>query len=121
MRAELRAAELGLARAWELGIKKVILELDSLSAVLSIEGTTVADSRHGPIIHQIRQLRSREWQVVVRHCFREANRVADLIADCGHSQVLGTHLYDVYPLNIRSAFLSDCIGVSFPRMIHIND
>ncbi|CAN1121589.1 Putative ribonuclease H protein At1g65750 [Linum perenne] len=38
MRAELRAAEIGLANAWELGAKKVILELDSLAAVHVIEG-----------------------------------------------------------------------------------
>ncbi|CAN1167296.1 hypothetical protein LINPERHAP2_LOCUS27152 [Linum perenne] len=40
MRAELRAAKIGLTRAWDLGIKKVILvilDLDSLPLVLSIE------------------------------------------------------------------------------------
>ncbi|CAN1189887.1 hypothetical protein LINPERHAP2_LOCUS40166, partial [Linum perenne] len=50
MRAELRAAEIGLTKAWELGAKKVILELDSLVAVNAIEGFPLWDSRHGPIL-----------------------------------------------------------------------
>ncbi|CAN1257963.1 hypothetical protein LINPERPRIM_LOCUS9751 [Linum perenne] len=38
-----------------MGFKKVIIELDSRSTVLSIEGSPMVDSRHGPIIHRIQQ------------------------------------------------------------------
>ncbi|CAN1345042.1 hypothetical protein LINPERPRIM_LOCUS40234 [Linum perenne] len=55
MRAELRGAEIGLQLAWDLGLKNVILEVDSLSVVYSIEGTYSEDSRHGAILHQIRR------------------------------------------------------------------
>ncbi|CAN1855901.1 Putative ribonuclease H protein At1g65750 [Linum perenne] len=65
MRAELLAAEIGLSRAWDLGAKKVILELDSLAAVLSIQEPSEWDTRHGPTLRQIQLLRSRDWQVVV--------------------------------------------------------
>ncbi|CAN1174969.1 Putative ribonuclease H protein At1g65750, partial [Linum perenne] len=105
----------GLTRAWDLGFRKVILELDSLAAILSIEGPPVFDSRHGPIVHHIQQLRCREWQVVVRHCYREANRVADLFAHLGHSQELGIHFPILFPPNIRSALLSDCMGSRSPE------
>ncbi|CAN1148062.1 hypothetical protein LINPERPRIM_LOCUS37877, partial [Linum perenne] len=59
MRTKLRAAEIGLAKAWELRAKKVIFELDSIAVVLAIEESSSWDSRHGPIIFQIHQLRSR--------------------------------------------------------------
>ncbi|CAN1801944.1 hypothetical protein LINPERHAP1_LOCUS23174, partial [Linum perenne] len=36
LRAELRVVKIGLNRAWNLGAKKVIRELDSLAGVLSI-------------------------------------------------------------------------------------
>ncbi|CAN1848775.1 Putative ribonuclease H protein At1g65750 [Linum perenne] len=120
MRAELRAAELGLAHAWELGAKKVILELDSRAAVLAIDDKSSWDSRHGPILLRIHHLRSRDWQVIVRHCYREANRVADLLAHLGHCNTLGVHLLDFLPPPVRSALFSDCTGVSFPRIIPIN-
>ncbi|CAN1165431.1 hypothetical protein LINPERHAP2_LOCUS26148, partial [Linum perenne] len=61
-----------------------------------------------------------DWQVIVRHCYREANRVADLLAHLGHCNTLGVHLLDSLPLPVRSALFSDCTGVSFPRMIPIN-
>ncbi|CAN1130192.1 hypothetical protein LINPERPRIM_LOCUS13082 [Linum perenne] len=76
LRAKLRAVKIGLNRAWNLGAKKVILELDSLAGVLSIQESTTWDSRHGPILQQIQLLRSRDWQVVVQHCYMEANSVA---------------------------------------------
>ncbi|CAN1792681.1 Putative ribonuclease H protein At1g65750 [Linum perenne] len=120
MRAELRGAEMGLQTAWELGARKVILELDSLAAVLSIEGSDEFDSRHGPILYHIRQMREREWQVNVQHSFRESNRVADLLANLGHSFRLGVHQIVNFPPNIRRAILSYCIRVSFPRLIPIN-
>ncbi|CAN1138923.1 hypothetical protein LINPERPRIM_LOCUS24364 [Linum perenne] len=100
-----RAAEIGLTRALDLGFRKVILELDSLAAVISIEGPPVVDSRHGPIVHHIQQLRCRKWQVVVLHCYREANRAADLFAHFGHSRELGTH----FPAFISSEY-SECFA-----------
>ncbi|CAN1824868.1 Putative ribonuclease H protein At1g65750 [Linum perenne] len=120
MRAELRAAEIVLTRAWELGAKKVILELDSLAAVLSIQEPSTWDSRHGPTLLQIQLLRSRDWQVVVQHCYREANRVADLLAHLGHSNSLGTHPIVSWPSNIRSACFSDCTGCPTPELFLFN-
>ncbi|CAN1126018.1 Putative ribonuclease H protein At1g65750 [Linum perenne] len=117
MRAELLAAEIGLTLAWDLGAKKVILELDSLAAVLSIQEPSTWDSRHGPTLRQIQLLRSRDWQVVVQHCYREDNRVADLLAHSGHCNSLGTHSIVSWPSNIRSACFSDCTRVSHPRTI----
>ncbi|CAN1182073.1 hypothetical protein LINPERHAP2_LOCUS35775 [Linum perenne] len=58
MIAELRAAEIGLSMAWDLDAKKVVFQLDFLSAFLALAGQPVEDSRHGPIINQILQLRN---------------------------------------------------------------
>ncbi|CAN1795098.1 hypothetical protein LINPERHAP1_LOCUS20495 [Linum perenne] len=75
--------------------------------VLPIDGECMEDSRHGSIVHQIQQLRNRDWlQVVVQHCYREANRVDDLFDHLGHSKTLGTHLIVSPPPNIWSALTS---------------
>ncbi|CAN1128830.1 hypothetical protein LINPERHAP2_LOCUS4880 [Linum perenne] len=65
-------------------------------------------------------MRKREWQVIVQHSFRESNRVADLLANLGHSFRLGVHQIIDFPPNIRRAILTNCIWVSFPRLIPIN-
>ncbi|CAN1184847.1 Putative ribonuclease H protein At1g65750, partial [Linum perenne] len=121
IREELRAAELGLQLAWNLGLHKVILQLDSQPVVSVIEGHQSDDTRHSPIIHQIQLLPSLNWQTKVFHIYREANQVADLLAHLGHSQALGTHTLDSLPPNICNALRSDCIGVSFPITISSNN
>ncbi|CAN1779703.1 Putative ribonuclease H protein At1g65750 [Linum perenne] len=120
MRAELRGAEIGLHIAWELGLRKVILELDSSSALAAILGSQPEDTRHGHIIQHIRNLRNRQWQVKLHHSYRETNQVADLLAHLGHRQSLGTHIVCDLPSNVLAALRSDCIGVVFPRSIIIN-
>ncbi|CAN1297777.1 Putative ribonuclease H protein At1g65750, partial [Linum perenne] len=120
MRAELRAATLGLSLAWDMGFRKVNLQLDSLAAIAAIKGTPESDTRHGHTIQQVRELCNRHWVVNLTHTYREGNRVADLLAHLGHSLAFGNHLITNCNPDIRMALLSDCIGVSFPRSISNN-
>ncbi|CAN1763098.1 hypothetical protein LINPERHAP1_LOCUS8681 [Linum perenne] len=95
MRAELRAASIRFKIAWELGYRKVHLQMDSLAAV---------------------KWRNRDWEIRISHVFREANRVADLLAHLRHNLPLGTHLNCPISKDIERCILSDCIGVAFPRV-----
>ncbi|CAN1215673.1 Putative ribonuclease H protein At1g65750 [Linum perenne] len=69
MRAELRAVVLGLELAWEMGMRKIQLQIDSQSSVLAIMRDHTDDSRHGHTIQHIRRLLSRDWLVDVSHIF----------------------------------------------------
>ncbi|CAN1266548.1 Putative ribonuclease H protein At1g65750, partial [Linum perenne] len=60
MRAELRGAEIGLAYAWILGFKKIILHMDSLAAVNAILGPPSDDLRHSHTLFEINNLRQRD-------------------------------------------------------------
>ncbi|CAN1180764.1 Putative ribonuclease H protein At1g65750 [Linum perenne] len=120
MRAELRAAAVGLSMVWDLGFRQVNLQLDSLAALAAIKGSSDTDGRHGHIIHRIRDLCSRDWTVNLTHTYREGNRVADLLAHLGHSLAFGSHFITDCNPDIRMALLADCIGVSFPRTLSNN-
>ncbi|CAN1304237.1 hypothetical protein LINPERPRIM_LOCUS26126 [Linum perenne] len=100
MRAELRAAEFGLQLAWKLGFRKIHLQMDSKSAITSIQGKNEEDSRH---------------------VFREANRVADLLAHHGHNLDFGISVDCAYPSVIDREIWNDFIGASSPRVILFND
>ncbi|CAN1137709.1 Putative ribonuclease H protein At1g65750 [Linum perenne] len=117
MRAELRAAEIGLTTAWGLGLKKVILQMDSFSAVSAIEEQLSDVSRHSSIIHLIQTLRSRNWQTKVVHIFREANCGADYLANLGHSYCFGLHLFSQPNSSLAYWLRFDLIGVASPRAI----
>ncbi|CAN1165927.1 Putative ribonuclease H protein At1g65750 [Linum perenne] len=117
MRAELRAAAIGFRIAWELCFRKVHLQIDSLAALNAIRGGADSDGRHSLLIRQIQEWRNRDWEVCISHVFREANRVADLLAHLGHDLPFGSHLNCPISQDIERCILSDCIGVAFPRTI----
>ncbi|CAN1197414.1 Putative ribonuclease H protein At1g65750 [Linum perenne] len=91
MKAELRAAEFGLVIAWDKGFMKIHLQLDSLAAITASLGDHEEDSRHGRTVLRYRELLSREWEVDLRHVYREENRAANYLATLGHSLPLGNH------------------------------
>ncbi|CAN1799870.1 Putative ribonuclease H protein At1g65750, partial [Linum perenne] len=62
MRAELRAAAFGFRIAWELGFKKVHLQMDSLAVVNDIRAEDDRDGRHSLLIISIREWRNRDWE-----------------------------------------------------------
>ncbi|CAN1142183.1 hypothetical protein LINPERPRIM_LOCUS25888 [Linum perenne] len=53
MRAELHAAAIGLKIVWDLGFKKVHLQVDSLEAIDAIKAEIDDDERHNSIIMHI--------------------------------------------------------------------
>ncbi|CAN1136200.1 Putative ribonuclease H protein At1g65750 [Linum perenne] len=121
MRAELRAAEFGLMIAWDRGVKKVHLQLDSTAAIAAILGDHVEDSRHGRTLGAINELRSRDWEVSISHTFREGNTVADLLAHHGHSLDFGLFVDCLYPHEVNQAIWNDHVGTCFPRLINLNE
>ncbi|CAN1247436.1 hypothetical protein LINPERPRIM_LOCUS6329 [Linum perenne] len=40
-------------------------------------------------------MRNRDWDVTIHYIYREANNVADYLANLGHDFVIGTHVVPV--------------------------
>ncbi|CAN1743222.1 Putative ribonuclease H protein At1g65750 [Linum perenne] len=98
-RAELRGAVHGLSIAWNLGYRRVLVQMDSAAAIAILEAK-------GEIDHQ--------------HIYREANKAADSLANRGHSLGLGCHLISGSDRGLGLYLRYDCIGVSENRLILIN-
>ncbi|CAN1845242.1 hypothetical protein LINPERHAP1_LOCUS37777 [Linum perenne] len=64
----MRGAIIGLQLAWELGQRKVVLQVDSRGAI---------------------QLLQEDWEVSIRHACREGNDAVDFLAGIGHGYPLG--------------------------------
>lgn len=79
--AELWGIFRGLQIAWKLGIKKLIVESDSYSAIQSITAYIKEEHPRLCLVHRIRDWIKKEWEVVILHTFREGNRSADWIAN----------------------------------------
>ncbi|CAN1746338.1 Putative ribonuclease H protein At1g65750 [Linum perenne] len=63
----------------------------------------------------------REWRVEIRHVYREANKVADFLANQGHLFPFGTHLFPLSDCNLGHILRYDCLGISEPRFILIDN
>ncbi|KAJ9187375.1 hypothetical protein P3X46_002836 [Hevea brasiliensis] len=81
MLAKIFALPFGLQLAWDSGCRKVEVDMDSLATIHLISGSPAANARYSSLLLQIHGLLKRSWQVASSHCYREANRVADVLVN----------------------------------------
>ncbi|CAN0899546.1 Putative ribonuclease H protein At1g65750 [Linum grandiflorum] len=68
-----------------------------------------------------RELCSRQWEVHLSHIYREANNVADYLANLGHALSYGMHIFDSPDRGLSHWLHYDLIGVSLPRLLRISN
>ncbi|XP_010484806.1 PREDICTED: uncharacterized protein LOC104763089 [Camelina sativa] len=115
--AELWGVYYGLYTAWEKGITRVELEVDSELVVGFL--TTVIEDSH-PLSFLVRlcyDFISRDWIVRIGHMYREANRLADGLANYALLLPLGFHSFVLSLEPVRSIVLQDLVGFSLPRSV----
>ncbi|CAN1191383.1 Putative ribonuclease H protein At1g65750 [Linum perenne] len=90
-RAELTGAVVGLQRAWELGVRKVEVQMDSSCSINMLEGKSNLEHQHAGLVLRFKQLAERSWTIRLTHIYREGNHLADHLANKGHDLDYGTH------------------------------
>ena len=58
-----------------------------------------------------------EWEVKVTHCYREANRAADWLANFGVTSQEKFVMLQAVPRDLHAVLLEDLGGVAWPRWI----
>jgi len=117
MKAEIQVVLRGLKLAQELAITKLWIQLDSQVLVGMLQGEIAWCPRHRFLLQQCRDLIiGREWMVRVTHCFREANQVANRLANLGITTSLGVTILQHPHLEVRDVLLTDCMGAAWPRI-----
>ncbi|PKI64355.1 hypothetical protein CRG98_015215 [Punica granatum] len=71
--AELWAVRTGLQLAWDLGHRKVILEVDSAAVVHLLQTMQDSASTNGALLQDIRSLLDWYWSVMMTRTLREGN------------------------------------------------
>ena len=117
-RAELLAVLRGLVVAWEGDHRKVHVELDSEVVVRMLVEDPPASSPFIQIIRKCHAFIKRDgWEVKITHCYREANRAADWLANYGVLNHQSVALLEAVPKDLHAVLLEDLGGVSWPRMV----
>ncbi|CAN1165414.1 Putative ribonuclease H protein At1g65750 [Linum perenne] len=104
-RAEMRGAIIGLKIVWDLGFRRVEVQLDSAIAIslLSEEGNVT--HHHRSEVLDFRELKGRDWIISFRHTYREGNKAVDHLASRGFSLPIGLHLIPTTDCNLGFSFV----------------
>lgn len=117
-RAEIRAVAYGIDCAWRIGIRKLIVQIDSLSGILALKSM---EPYGGVCVHIINHCRTllnkQEWEVVLVHCYREGNRAADWLANKGVGQANKVDVIEDPPPELRRIIAEDIRGVELPPLL----
>lgn len=117
-RAELLAVVRGLVVAWNGGHRRIQLTVDSEVVVRALVDEVSPTSPFYHIIKKCKELVSRaEWRVSIQHCYREANRAADWLANYGVGLSPKMVLLEAAPAGLRAVLLEDLSGVALARMV----
>ncbi|CAI0375210.1 unnamed protein product [Linum tenue] len=73
-RAELRGVVEGLQLAWDLGFRRVKVQMDSKCACQILQSHHREDNRHSAVVARFQALIGRNWEVAISHVYRESNK-----------------------------------------------
>ncbi|CAN1856051.1 Putative ribonuclease H protein At1g65750 [Linum perenne] len=120
MRVELRGIAEGTKLAWDRGIRKLRIESDSKAAVEMLSSPSSSSNQHANIIEQFVDMSSQDWKISIHHIFREANCVADYLANLGHGMGLEIHLLDYPDVSLQYWLKFDLVGSCTSHLISNN-
>lgn len=113
VKAELLALLQGLRMAWMYGVKKLIIEVDSMSVFNQMQVLARQHHLHYFTIKACQEyIYSTHWSMVTEHCYREANRLADQLANLGIEQLEAFILLDHPPESVETNLVEDMLGVT---------
>ncbi|CAN0896272.1 Putative ribonuclease H protein At1g65750 [Linum grandiflorum] len=95
--------------------------MDSKTVIAILVKDFELDHQHTALVLQFKELCSRQWEVHLSHIYREANYVADYVANLGHCLSYGLHLFDSPDWGFSHWLRYNFIGVSLPRLVKIYD
>ena len=117
-KAEVMALLKGLELARELKISKLQIQLDNLACVQMLQAR---DSGRNECTHLLRQciqiIQCDDWEVQIRHVYREGNKAADWLANSGVVQLLPLSIFSSAPRGLSSILDEDLSGVATPRSV----
>ncbi|CAI0475133.1 unnamed protein product [Linum tenue] len=107
----------GLQLAWNLGLRRIRVEIDSQCAVQLLRNQDAPDHPHAVTIHRFQELFQRDWEVTIHHIYREGNKGADFLANYGHDLPLCLHNVSCSTRDFHHILLYDCQGLSETRLV----
>ncbi|CAI0584405.1 unnamed protein product, partial [Linum tenue] len=107
----------GLQLAWNLGCRRVRVELDSSCTIQLLESRSTDTHHHTTVVARYQELMRQGWEVTTSHIYRETNKCADYLASHGHSLSPGVHVMTRSVPLLYNFLMYDSQGLSEPRLV----
>ncbi|XP_056688793.1 uncharacterized protein [Spinacia oleracea] len=118
IKAEIMALIMGLELAQNLSIQQLEVQLDSMACVQILQNRELT---HGDCHHHINYCRAMiqdaRWIIMIKHVYREGNRVADWLANQGVAQSNRLNILQFVPVELSRILEEDRRGVALPRFV----
>ncbi|CAN1730076.1 Putative ribonuclease H protein At1g65750 [Linum perenne] len=93
--------------------------MDSQTAMaILLDSRPSIDHHHALEVFEFRDWMSKDWELRLKHIYREANQAADYLANFGHSLPRGCHSVPASDCNLAYHIRYDCMGITEPRMVN---
>jgi len=102
-----------------LGFRAVKVNVDSLVVANCINGNGHGSPSGGSLVFEIQRLINLDWEIVVKHSYKEANQCADALANFGCSLMGEITFFESCPAQFSHVLAADVIGISITRLIPI--
>lgn len=113
--AKLWAIIHGLGLAKDRGFSQIHVESDSITVVNFINGGCLATHSCRPLVNEIIKLFPSAGGIQVSHVFREANQVADWLANYGLSLNMTCKIFEFVPDFLWNSILGDVCKTVYPH------
>ena len=119
-KAELKAILRGLRIAKEKRLTKILVRIDLQLLVNMLKSNSPRNAEQAPIIARYRYpIKQQDWEVIIGHCYREANQVADKLANMTISCSFSCTIFDTPQREVMPLLFADNVGVSWRRTFKV--
>ncbi|RAL48061.1 hypothetical protein DM860_017852 [Cuscuta australis] len=119
--AETWAVLQGLRWAWKKGLRKLVVQCDSLECVEWIHGRHTTRGPAREVIEACQSWMGKDWNVTIYHILRDQNKVADLLARMGKDRALIWRDLESPPNGTRQLLEEDKLGYYWPRRVTVRN
>lgn len=114
--AELWGLREGLLLCCNLNIDSLVVEMDAQAVVEVFKNAAYVNNAISPLLDDCRYLATRFQRIQFTHCYRQANRCADILARMGAIQDVDFISFSSPPVYVYNVFKDDLNGMYFSRM-----
>ncbi|MED6171274.1 hypothetical protein PIB30_117389 [Stylosanthes scabra] len=108
--AELWGMRHGLQMAWDLGVRRIIVETDSAEALDKLNSMELTSQSFNSLVREIHSLKNRPWEILFQHIKREGNQCANWLAKNSLRKNYGFNFIDNPHVELQKLICNDCQG-----------